>query len=205
MKNFIIVRVLAVVAGLLLMGSAAAGAAELGEKMADLDSQVKKKTKELANLQELHKIVEDEIGTIKAQIGQSGSSQAAKIGPNKDPGGFVTTAGGVTHGWSKHWVLDKQKLRKEYEAAGIYTPDEIDSIVEYHEAYVQNQGFTAECSENLAKLAECAAQKRAIEKYIERKQAEIRELELAGQGTTSDEVMGAGGGGSDGGGGGGGY
>lgn len=35
----------------------------------------------------------------------------------------MTTAGGVTHGRSKHWVLDKQKLRKECEAAGIYTPD----------------------------------------------------------------------------------
>ena len=179
-------------------------ASAIGEHMENLEKQKKQKQVELARLEELAKIIQDEIGTTKAQMAQNAMNTAPKIGYQKtNAQGLVTTTGGIVHGPSKHWVLDLDALRKEYEQADIYTPSEITAIIEYHKAYVQNKGFTAECSEYMAKMAESNAQLRTIKKYIERKKAEIKEIENALTGSSSSSSSGGSGGGNDGGGGGG--
>lgn len=172
---------------------------KLGEHFKNLEAEKSKKEKELKRLEDLAKAVENEIGSAKAEMAKNMMSTVEQVGRSKaNPEGLVMTGGGIMHSPSKHWKLDAKKLRKQYEQAGIYKPEEIDVIIEFHKSYVQNQGFTAGIAEQLAKVAEATAQKRTIEKYISRKKDEIDELDNAIRGTTSD------GGGSDGGGGGGG-
>jgi predicted nucleic acid-binding Zn-ribbon protein len=172
----------------------------IGEHMQQMEKDKNRKQKELSRLEELEKIIADEIGTAKAEMAQSMSDTVQKIGKTKkSPDGLVTTAGGIVHSPKQHWELDVEGLRKEYKNAGIYTEDEIDTIVEFHEAYIKNKGFTAGIAEQLAKVAEGKAQQRAIQKYISRKKQEIRDLENALQGNSSSNPS------SDGGGGGGGY
>lgn len=188
------------------------GASTIGEHMAKLEADKKKKEKQLENLKQLENILENEIGKIKARIAHSAMNTAPKIGRTKaNAQGFVTATGGITHSPNQRWTLDADKLRKEYENAGIYTSEEIDTIVTFHESYNQNQGFTAECTEILSQWAEAEAQLRTIKKYIERKEQEIQEVENAIRGpSASGTGAGAGGGsggsgGGGGGGGGGGY
>ncbi len=177
-------------------------AISIGEHKQQMETDKKKKEKELSHLEDLGKMVADEIAVAKAEMAQSMSDTVQKVGKSKtSPDGLVTTTGGIVHSPKERWVLDVKKLRKEYENAGIYTKDEIDTIVEFHEAYVSNKGFTAGIAEQLAKVAEGKAQQRAIQKYIDRKKQEIQEIEKALQGSASDGG-GGGGGGSDGGGGG---
>ncbi|MFZ7128040.1 MAG: hypothetical protein ACOWWM_17920 [Desulfobacterales bacterium] len=199
------IRILPLIALLMLvlvLGSTDLRAASIADAAQQLENSRKQKEKELKNLQELENIIESEIGTAKAQLAQSVTSTVPKIGKVKsDPSGLVTIAGPVTHRPNGGWTLDANKLRKEYELAGIYTKDEIDDIVGFHESYNQNQGFTTEIAEHLAKIAEGKAQQRTLQKYIERKKQEIREIENALTGPSPDE----GGGGDGGGGGGGGY
>lgn len=178
----------------------------IGQHMQKVETDKKKKEKELQNLEALKEIVANEIAVNKAEMAQNMSNTVQQVGKSKsDPNGLVTTAGGIVHGPSQHWVLDVKKLRKEYEQAGIYTASEIDVIVGYHEAYVQNQGFTGGIAEQLAKIAEATAQKRTIEKYIDRKKKEIRELDNTLRGSSAASGNGDGGGGGGGGGNGGGY
>ncbi len=159
---------------------------QIGQHMSDLEAQKQKKAKELQNLKNLKKIVNDQIATAKAEMAQNMTSTVEKVGRVKaDPNGLVTTAGGVSHSPSKHWKMNFENLRKEYENAGIYKPDEIDTIIEFHKSYVQNQGFTAGIAEQLAQVAEATAQKRTIEGYIERKEKEIAEVENAIKGAAS--------------------
>ncbi len=178
-------------------------ASKIGEHMDQLEVDKAKKEKELKNLEKLEEIVANQIGAAKAEMAQNMTNTVQQVGHSKaDPNGLVTTSGGIVHGPSKHWKLNTKKLRKEYENAGIYTPDEIDVIVEFHQSYVANQGFTAGIAEQLAKVAEAKAQQRTIQKYIARKKQEIHDLENAIQGTSSgDGDDGSGGGGGGGGGG----
>jgi len=180
-------------------------ASVIGEHMQKIEKEKAKKDKELKNLEQLEEIVANEIATAKAEMAKAMSSTIEQVGKSKaNPEGLVTTSGGVTHSPSQHWVLDVKKLRSEYEQAGIYTKDEIDVIVEFHQSYVTNQGFTAGIAEQLAKIAEATAQKRTIGKYIAVKKQEIRDLENAMKGSSSSDVSNGGGNGGDGGGGGGG-
>jgi hypothetical protein len=177
---------------------------KIGEHMQDMETQKAKKEKELKNLEDLEKVVADQIAEAKAEMAQNMLSTMEKVGRTKTtPDGLVTTGGGIMHSPSQHWKLDVNRLRKEYESAGIYKPEEIDTIIEFHKSYVQNQGFTAGIAEQLAKVAEATAQQRTIQKYISRKKQEIQELENAIQGSSG--VGNDGGGGGSGGGSGGGY
>lgn len=177
----------------------------LGEHMQEMEKTKEKKLKELSRLEELEKIVADEIASAKAEMAQNMSNTVQNVGRSKkNPEGLVTTTGGVVHSPKQNWVLDKERLRKEYENTGIYTADEIDTIVEFHDAYTQNRGFTAGIAEQLARVAEAKAQQRTIQKYIAVKKQEIRELENALQGSSSGTVSSGGSGGDGGGGGGGG-
>jgi hypothetical protein len=181
-------------------------ASKIGEHMAQLKADKAKKEKELKNLEKLEEIVANQIGTAKAEMAQNMTNTVQQVGHSKaNPEGLVTTSGGIVHSPSKHWKLNIKSLRKEYENAGIYTPDEIDVIVEFHQSYVANQGFTAGIAEQLAKVAEGKAQQRTIQKYIARKKQEIAELENAMQGTSTGDGGGGGGSGSGSGGGSGGY
>ena len=176
-------------------------ASKIGENMKQLEVDKAKKEKELKNLEKLEEMVANEIGVAKAEMAQNMTSTVQKVGHSKaNPDGLVTTSGGIVHRPSKHWKLNVQNLRKEYENAGIYTPDEIDVIVEFHQSYVANQGFTAGIAEQLAKVAEGKAQQRTIQKYIARKKQEIHDLENAIRGTSSGDGGGGGDGGSGGGG-----
>ena len=158
-----------------------------------------KKLKELSRLEELEKIVANEIATAKAEMAQNMSNTVQNVGKSKaSPEGLVTTSGGVVHSPKQHWELDVDKLRQEYENAGIYTQDEIDTIVEFHKAYVKNRGFTAGIAEQLARVAEAKAQQRTIQKYIAVKKQEITELENALQGSSPDANPADGGGGGGG-------
>ena len=178
-----------------------AQASKIGEHMEQMEADKAKKEKELKNLEQLENIVANEIGAAKAEMAQNMTNTVQHLGHSKaNPEGLVTTSGGVVHSPSKHWKLNVKSLRKEYENAGIYTPDEIETIVEFHKSYVANQGFTAGIAEQLAKVAEATAQQRTIQKYITRKKQEIHELENAIRGTSSGDGGGGGDGGSGGGG-----
>jgi septal ring factor EnvC (AmiA/AmiB activator) len=202
MRIFFYALIVAFLSGILPC-SQMAQASKIGENMKQLEADKAKKEKELKNLEKLEEIVDNEIGTAKAEMAQNMNNTVQKVGHSKaNPDGLVTTSGGIVHSPSKHWKLNVNNLRKEYENAGIYTPDEIDVIVEFHKSYVANQGFTAGIAEQLAKVAEATAQKRTIQKYIARKKQEIDELENAIRGTSSGD---GGGGGGSGGGGSGGY
>jgi hypothetical protein len=159
-----------------------------------MEASKAQKEKELSNLEGLAKIVADEIATARAEMAQNMSTTVQKVGKSKaNPEGLVTTDGGVMHSPSQHWKLDVKKLRQEYQNKDIYTKDEIETIVEFHQSYVQNQGFTAGIAEQLAKVAEGKAQQRTLQKYISKKKQEIKDLENAPQG--NDSGGGGGGGG----------
>jgi len=178
----------------------AAPLSKTGQHMKMMEEKKAKKQKELKNLEKLEEIVGNQVASAKAEMAKNMMSTMEKVGRVKtDPNGLVMTGGGIMHSPSKRWKLNVQRLRKEYENAGIYTPDEINDIVDFHQSYVENQGFTAGISEQLAKVAEAKAQQRTIQKYIARKIKEIEELESALNGLSS------GGGGSGSGGGGDGY
>lgn len=160
---------------------------DLGQHIQNLENRKKEAQKSLERLHAMKKVIEDEIGTIFAEIGLSGMDTIPKIGYLKTHAqGFVSAPSGwIVHSPGRHWVLDTDKLRKEYEQAGFYTPEEIDQIVSYHQAYVQNHGFTDTYSEQFAKLAEAKAQLRKINQFIERKEKELQEIELAIKGPSS--------------------
>jgi len=176
----------------------------LGEQLQQLEAQKQQKEKELARLKGMEKMIENDIATTKALMAQSVVNTVPKIGYMKaNAQGFVTPSTGIVHSPTQNWTLDTVRLRKTYEQSKLYTTDEINTIITYHKAYVQNQGFTAGCSEFLAKMAEGTAQLRSIQKYISRKQDEIDELDNLIQGINRPpaNVPGTGGdGGADGGG-----
>lgn len=175
-------------------------ASVISEHTQQMEKTKAKKMKELSRLEELENIVANEIGTAKAEMAQNMSNTVQNVGKSKvSPEGLVTTSGGVVHSPKQDWVLDADKLRQEYKNAGIYTQDEIDTIVEFHKAYVKNRGFTAGIAEQLARVAEAKAQQRTIQKYIALKKQEIQQLENALQGSSPDASSAA----SEGGGGGG--
>ena len=175
-------------------------ASVIGEHMQQMEKTKAQKMKELSRLEALENIVANEIGTAKAEMAQNMSNNVQQVGKSKvSPEGLVMTSNGVVHTPKQDWELNVDKLRQEYKNAGIYTQDEIDTIVEFHKAYVKNRGFTAGIAEQLARVAEAKAQQRTIQKYIALKKQEIEQLENALQGSSPDASSAA----SEGGGGGG--